>query len=67
MSNRCSGCPGACSVKNLFGCHGDNRTACWDMSGPGGGGSGGSIYLAGKVVNVGNAIDYFFFMLCIFS
>ncbi|XP_063423309.1 uncharacterized protein LOC134707479 isoform X1 [Mytilus trossulus] len=53
---QCSGCPGACSVKNLFGCHGDNRTACWDMSGPGGGGSGGSIYLAGKVVNVGQKL-----------
>ena len=43
-------CPQAC---NLSGCHSDSQSDCWDNSGPGGGGSGGSIYLAAKYVNVG--------------
>ena len=53
---RCSGCPDSCSSKSLISCHGNNNTACWDMSGPGGGGSGGSIYLSAKVVNVGTLL-----------
>ena len=43
-------CPEACHISF---CHGDSQIGCWDNSGPGGGGSGGSIYLAAKYVNVG--------------
>ena len=46
----CSSCPSAC---NLTGCQSNSVTECWDMSGPGGGGSGGSIYLTAKYVKIG--------------
>ena len=41
-------------------CQSNNNLTCWDQSGAGGGGSGGSIYLVAKYVNVG---EYFVFYL----
>ena len=49
----CMDCPSACNQKTSIQCRGNSTRACWDMSGPGGGGSGGSIYLSAKLVNVG--------------
>ena len=34
-------------------CYGLSTTNCWDWSGPGGGGAGGSIFLRGLVVDIG--------------
>jgi hypothetical protein len=34
-------------------CYGSSATSCWDWSGPGGGGAGGSIFLRGLVVDIG--------------
>ena len=34
-------------------CYGTSTSACWDYSGPGGGGSGGSIYLFGSDLSLG--------------
>ncbi|XP_062504844.1 uncharacterized protein LOC134181591 [Corticium candelabrum] len=34
-------------------CYGRSKTNCWDWSGPGGGGAGGSIYLRSLVVDIG--------------
>ncbi|KAH3704407.1 hypothetical protein DPMN_079463, partial [Dreissena polymorpha] len=49
----CISCPDACDLTSPVRCLGNSTTACWDMSGPGGGGSGGTIYLSAKLVNVG--------------
>jgi hypothetical protein len=38
------------------GCFGSSTTTCWDFSGPGGGGAGGSIYLLGDQVDVGTSL-----------
>jgi hypothetical protein len=38
------------------GCFGNSTTACWDYSGAGGGGSGGSLYLYGATVTVGTSL-----------
>ncbi|KAK3105850.1 hypothetical protein FSP39_007118 [Pinctada imbricata] len=46
-------CPKDCDHKSLLSCSGNSTSACWDSSGPGGGGSGGSLFISGKVVNVG--------------
>ncbi|XP_061182724.1 uncharacterized protein LOC133191060 isoform X3 [Saccostrea echinata] len=45
-------CPASCSSQKVQDCHGNNTKACWDDSGPGGGGSGGSIHIIGKVVSL---------------
>ena len=49
-------CPEAC---NITGCQSNSQTDCWDYSGAGGGGSGGSIYLTAKYVNVGELHPHF--------
>ncbi|XP_052803725.1 uncharacterized protein LOC128233895 isoform X2 [Mya arenaria] len=49
----CMGCPDACDQRSPVNCRGNSTTSCWDMSGPGGGGSGGTIFLSAKLVNVG--------------
>ncbi|KAL4228624.1 Multiple epidermal growth factor-like domains protein 10 [Mactra antiquata] len=49
----CMGCPDSCDLKSPVRCQGNSTVACWDKSGPGGGGSGGTIYLSAKLVNVG--------------
>ncbi|KAL3836098.1 hypothetical protein ACJMK2_021551, partial [Sinanodonta woodiana] len=49
----CFGCPQSCSISNPAQCSGNSTDRCWDLSGPGGGGSGGSIYISAKLVNVG--------------
>ncbi|KAL3836103.1 hypothetical protein ACJMK2_021556 [Sinanodonta woodiana] len=49
----CHGCPHSCSVRTPTQCSGNNTDRCWDLSGPGGGGSGGSIFISGKLVDVG--------------
>nr|XP_026692657.1 uncharacterized protein LOC101242430 [Ciona intestinalis] len=51
VSTSCDVCPPACSDQG--GCVGGSNTECYDFSGAGGGGSGGSLYLRGEVVNVG--------------
>jgi hypothetical protein len=38
------------------GCFGSSTTNCWDYSGPGGGGAGGSIYLSGGQLAVGTSL-----------
>jgi hypothetical protein len=38
------------------GCSGSSTTSCWDFSGPGGGGAGGSIYLSGDQLAVGTSL-----------
>jgi hypothetical protein len=38
------------------GCFGSSTTTCWDYSGAGGGGSGGSLYLSGTTVSVGTSL-----------
>jgi hypothetical protein len=38
------------------GCSGSSTTNCWDFSGPGGGGAGGSIYLSGDQLAVGTSL-----------
>ncbi|HVV50023.1 MAG TPA: hypothetical protein VHO06_10225, partial [Polyangia bacterium] len=38
------------------GCFGSTTTSCWDFSGPGGGGAGGSIYLSGNQVSLGTSL-----------
>jgi len=43
----CSVCPSVCP-----GCSSSSTVECYDFSGPGGGGSGGSIYLRGRVVDI---------------
>ncbi|KAJ8307080.1 hypothetical protein KUTeg_015164 [Tegillarca granosa] len=48
----CTGCPAACNHLSTVDCYGNSTRACWDMSGPGGGGSGGSIYIEGKLVDI---------------
>ncbi|XP_025084459.1 uncharacterized protein LOC112558294 isoform X1 [Pomacea canaliculata] len=53
FSSRCSSCPAACQVHLGNSCSGSSTTACWDNSGPGGGGSGGSLYIIGNTVDVG--------------
>ena len=45
------GRPSECAVKDP--CKVNSTTSCYDFSGPGGGGSGGSLYIRGKSVNVG--------------
>jgi formylglycine-generating enzyme required for sulfatase activity len=40
----------------MSGCFGDPTSSCWDYSGPGGGGSGGSIYLSGDQVAIGASL-----------
>ncbi|ESO82963.1 hypothetical protein LOTGIDRAFT_169789, partial [Lottia gigantea] len=51
-SSGCSTCPKACTdSKN---CQGSSTKSCWDTSGPGGGGSGGSVYISGQIVDVGH-------------
>ncbi|XP_055995838.1 uncharacterized protein LOC125646492 [Ostrea edulis] len=50
--NCVSSCPASCNSKSNQNCHGNSTTACWDDSGPGGGGSGGSIHIIGKVVSI---------------
>ncbi|XP_071103917.1 uncharacterized protein [Haliotis cracherodii] len=50
----CNGCPASCKASNPSHCIGSSTSACWDMSGPGGGGSGGSMYMTGNVVDVGH-------------
>ncbi|KAL3836111.1 hypothetical protein ACJMK2_021563 [Sinanodonta woodiana] len=49
----CLGCPQSCSIQSQGQCSGNSTDKCWDLSGPGGGGSGGSIYISAKHVNVG--------------
>lgn len=56
----CDACPSAC--EDQTGCRGGSTTSCYDYSGAGGGGSGGSLYLRGQVVNVGGY--QFFYMFC---
>ncbi|XP_060598946.1 uncharacterized protein LOC132752620 [Ruditapes philippinarum] len=53
VGSGCMGCPDSCDLKSPVRCLGNSTTACWDMSGPGGGGSGGSIYLSAKLVDIG--------------
>lgn len=50
---RCMGCPDSCDLKSPVRCLGNSTVACWDKSGPGGGGSGGTVYLSAKLVNAG--------------
>jgi hypothetical protein len=38
------------------GCSGSSTTNCWDFSGAGGGGAGGSLYLSGNTVSVGTSL-----------
>jgi hypothetical protein len=40
----------------LAGCFGESTTECWDYSGPGGGGAGGSLLLSANQIDVGNAL-----------
>ncbi|XP_076455491.1 uncharacterized protein LOC143290086 [Babylonia areolata] len=50
----CNVCPAACgAASSVSSCYGNSRSACWDKSGPGGGGSGGSLYIRGNLVDVG--------------
>ena len=37
-------------------CFGGSTTDCWDYSGPGGGGSGGSLYLSADQLTLGTAL-----------
>ncbi|WAR04480.1 MEG11-like protein [Mya arenaria] len=53
ITTSCMGCPDACDQRSPVNCRGNSTTSCWDMSGPGGGGSGGTIFLSAKLVNVG--------------
>ena len=46
-----SGCPSECTDRN--GCTSSSKTSCYDFSGPGGGGSGGSLHIRGQFVHVG--------------
>ena len=47
----CDVCPPAC--EDQVACAGYSNKECWDFSGSGGGGSGGSIYIRGQFVNAG--------------
>ncbi|KAK7092975.1 uncharacterized protein [Littorina saxatilis] len=49
----CALCPAACSGTSGHNCNSNSTSACWDTSGPGGGGSGGSLYIRADVVDVG--------------
>eukprot|EP00106_Octopus_bimaculoides_P003830 XP_014771272.1 PREDICTED: uncharacterized protein LOC106869866 [Octopus bimaculoides] len=45
-------CPSTCKSSGIL-CQSYNPTGCYDKSGPGGGGSGGSIHISGIYVNIG--------------
>ena len=45
----CDECPSACDAAN---CTSLSATECFDSSGPGGGGSGGSLFITGHMVTV---------------
>ncbi|KAK7495683.1 hypothetical protein BaRGS_00013130, partial [Batillaria attramentaria] len=53
LSPGCGSCPAACQASSPSSCYGNSSSACWDKSGPGGGGSGGSLYIVGNTVDVG--------------
>ncbi|XP_021366288.1 uncharacterized protein LOC110458731 [Mizuhopecten yessoensis] len=48
-------CPRPCTSTQVgsLTCSSQNATACWDESGPGGGGSGGSILISAKTISIG--------------
>lgn len=48
----CFSCPASCKG-HQGACMSPSSSYCWDKSGPGGGGSGGSIYISGEMVNIG--------------
>ncbi|KAK6181661.1 hypothetical protein SNE40_009472 [Patella caerulea] len=48
----CQKCPLICQDQTH--CTASNNKACWDLSGAGGGGSGGSVYIAGQLVDIGH-------------
>ena len=60
---RCLQCPSSCFQTTSLSCVTNNTKGCWDLSGPGGGGSGGSIYLSAKYVDVGEHSVTFFLVL----
>nr|XP_022345628.1 uncharacterized protein LOC111138107 [Crassostrea virginica] len=45
-------CPDLCQSTDTDRCYGNSTKNCWDDSGPGGGGSGGSIHIIGNVVKI---------------
>jgi hypothetical protein len=51
-----SGADGEGDVGGSAGCLGTSTTACWDFSGPGGGGAGGSVVLDGAVSNLAGVL-----------